>query len=67
MPRGGASRFKGVYSARGGKWGSRIKVHKKTLHLGTYSSEDDAAKAYDLAAVDLHGEYAKTNEQLGLY
>ena len=68
LPRGGASKFKGVYfDKRSSKFGSRIKVNKKTIHLGTYSDERSAAMAYDKAAMRLHGEYAKTNEQLGLF
>lgn len=67
MPRGGASRFKGVYVSRGGRWGSRIKRNKKTVHLGTHDTEVQAAMAYDRAAVQMHGEFARTNQQLGLY
>ena len=68
LARGGASKFKGVYiDKRSGKYGSRIKLNKKTMHLGTYLSEIDAALAYDRAALEFHGDYAKTNEMLGLY
>ncbi|MGP9790672.1 HNH endonuclease [Roseinatronobacter sp. NSM] len=67
-PRGGASKFKGVYVAKcKSKWGSRIKVNKKTIHLGTYENEVDAAKAYDIAAKKYHGAFCSTNEALGLY
>ena len=67
LARGGKSRFKGVYSAKGGRWGSRIKVDRRTTHLGTYDAESDAAMAYDVAALSMHGEFARTNEDLGLY
>jgi hypothetical protein len=56
--RGGASRFKGVW------WD---KVHRcwqaqvGKLHLGLFKSEEDAARAYDAAAVDRWGEFAWTN------
>lgn len=67
LARGGQSKFKGVYlDKRSGKYGSRIKLNKKTIHLGTYLCEIDAALAYDRAALEMHGEYAKTNEMLGL-
>lgn len=62
----GASKFKGVYAAKGGKWGARIKVDRTTKHLGTYACEMDAALAYDFAARDMHGEFAITNEYLGV-
>ena len=62
----GASNYKGVYAARGGRWGARIKADRKTVHLGTYDCEVIAAFAYDLAARKLHHEFAITNECLGL-
>lgn len=60
-PRGGSSRYKGVYRAKGGKWGSRIKEHGKTRHLGTYDTEHEAALAYDKAAIARHDRFHKTN------
>lgn len=67
-PRGGSSKFKGVYLDRyGKKWGSRIKVNGKTIHLGTFESEEDAAREYDKASRKYHGEFSSTNEQFGLY
>jgi AP2 domain len=57
-----ASRFKGVFlSNNGKKWRAHIKFEGKQTHLGTFDSEEDAAKAYDRAAKDLFGEYARTN------
>jgi hypothetical protein len=34
---------------------------KRNLHVGSYSSEEDAARAYDCAAVQAHGPDAKRN------
>jgi hypothetical protein len=67
-PRGGASKFKGVYKAKcGKKWGARIKHDGATMHLGTFSEEENAARAYDAAAKKYHGEFCSTNERFGLY
>jgi len=63
----GKSRFKGVYVARGGKFGARIAVNGKTIHLGTFLTEEDAARAYDIAAVQHHQDFAMTNEKLGKF
>lgn len=36
-------------------------VQNKKRYIGSYSYEDAAAKAYDKAALQFHGEKAKTN------
>ena len=57
-----SSRFKGVSFHRlTGKWAARIRVNYELKHLGLYLSEEAAAKAYDKAAIELHGEFAHTN------
>jgi len=61
-----ASRYKGV-GRDGGRWKGRIRVSGKLIHLGLYDDEIDAAKAYDVAAHKYFGEFARTNEMLGLY
>lgn len=59
---GSTSRFKGVYrpSNRPG-WAARIEVDGNKRWLGYFKSEIEAARAYDLAAKDLHGEFARLN------
>lgn len=64
--RGGKSQFKGVFATPRGKWRTCIRHDGETLHLGTYDSEEVAARQYDRAARLLFKEFAKTNEALGL-
>ena len=55
------SRFKGVYRNQRGTWHATIGVNGKTLSLGYFEIEVDAAKAYNLAAIRYFGEYAVLN------
>ncbi len=47
-------------------WAARIRVNKKLLSLGCFETAKEAALAYDEAALRYHGEFAKTNKELGL-
>jgi len=60
------SGFKGVYSTVSRKWVAQVTVNGKTRCLGTYVTPEEAAHAYDRAAISAFGEYAKTNAMLGL-
>jgi len=57
-----SSKYKGVsYVPRDNKWRAIINYEGIKESLGTYFSEDDAAKAYNHAAIRCHGEFAKIN------
>jgi len=57
-----SSRYKGVYwNKHGGEWKAGIQIRGKTIHLGRFVSEKDAARAYDKEATRLFGEFAKVN------
>ena len=57
-----SSRFVGVYySTRKNRWMANIHLHRKRIWLGSFKSEIDAARAYDIAAIKYHGEFAKLN------
>lgn len=61
------SGFKGVSWDNGhGKWRSRLMVNRKPHYLGRFATALEAAIAYDRAARDEFGEFALTNQMLGL-
>lgn len=60
--RKGNSKYRGVHWCKTNKrWFAAIKVNKKRISLGGYSSEDEAAKAYNEAALRLLGDAAFLN------
>lgn len=63
------SGYKGVYKTKNlkiPKWIARINAKRKIYYLGIYKDPREAAIVYDSACRILHGEYAKTNKDLGL-
>ena len=44
------------------KWQAQIQINGEREYLGSFESEIDAAKAYNGAATELHGEFAEINE-----
>ncbi|MCY7423508.1 HNH endonuclease [Bacillus amyloliquefaciens] len=43
------------------KWVAKIQVDRKSIHLGLYEKKEDAARAYNKAAVLYYGEFAQLN------
>lgn len=58
-----SSGFKGVHPLRG-KWQAQIRVNGKPIYLGFYATPEEAAEAYDRAAISYFGDYARTNAML---
>lgn len=57
-----SSKYKGVsWSSLRRKWRSQIGYKGKKLHLGYFDNEINAAKAYDIAAQEYAGKFARIN------
>ncbi len=58
------SGYKGVtFDKQTGKWRAQIKHNGRRQPLGRFAVKEDAARAYDMAARRLFGEFARLNFQ----
>ncbi|XP_065857405.1 AP2/ERF and B3 domain-containing transcription factor At1g50680-like [Euphorbia lathyris] len=64
---GSSSKFRGVIWLRSGKWGARIAYKYKAYWLGTYDMEEEAAMAYDRAAIKLQRSHTPLNFHMAIY
>ncbi len=59
-----SSKYKGVcWHKRDKKFQASIRVHRRTIYLGMFAEEAQAAQAYDAAARAFFGEFAQCNFQ----
>ncbi len=58
--------FKGVTWQDRKYWRVQLKCRGVRYHVGYFSTAVDAARAYDAKAIELFGEFARTNAMLGL-
>lgn len=59
---GTSSKYRGVlWSKQSKRWRARLMHNDKRLHLGYFNIEEDAARAYDTAAIKYFGEHAAPN------
>jgi hypothetical protein len=60
--RNNKSGFKGVHwHKRDGTWGASIGYNGKQIHIGYFATLEEAARAYNETARQLHGEFAYLN------
>lgn len=57
----GKSQYTGVHQAANGQWIAKIDVNRRRIWLGTYATEEAAARAYDTASKSLRGQWGKVN------
>lgn len=67
MYKNNTSGYKGVtWFANLNRWACKLGVKGKLLHIGYFYDPREAALAYDKAALEHHGQFARTNKMLGL-
>lgn len=63
LQKGTTSKYKGVSWKKSAKrWYAYIKINCKTIHLGCFVSEEEAARAYNDAASQYFGDFVLLND-----
>lgn len=62
----GSSKYKGVRKRTSGKrrkiWRATVWKDNQPINLGTYLTEEEAARAYNKKALEIHGQFAIMND-----
>lgn len=61
-PNTNTSGYKGVSKSAPNTWRAYISFDKKRIHLGSFKTKEDAARAYNQAVPKYHGEFGRLNE-----
>jgi len=64
MPRNG--RFTGVYRMRNNRWRSQLCHRRRLIQIGVFDTADEAAHAWDAAAISVRGQTEGLNFQESL-
>lgn len=65
LAKNNTSGFKGVQKTPEGRWKARITHNRKEIRIGHYDTREEAAAAYNAAALVLHGDFASPNQVAG--
>lgn len=58
---GSSSKYMGVSRYKNKRWRARLQYNGRQMHVGHFDSEIEAARAYNVKAIQLFGEEAKLN------
>lgn len=61
----GRYKTKGVFQRPSGNWAAVMSVNNKSMVLGTFKTQQEAAEVFDKATLEWHGKFAVTNKMLG--
>lgn len=59
----GHSKYRGVYfKKREHKWVAQLTYNNRSIHIGYFKTEEEAALAWNKLAMEMYGEYARLND-----